>query len=360
VRQETLADSTIYRPISVPEAAPSIAKPETEPLDVYKVWYATNRVISNDSFTSELSETLRFGHCRVAIPRSHKFGSLGSPPYVRVLQRITTGSDDALRIIQRSGWAPEDGPSGFVNSVKAALAQTRDQILLYVHGYNVSFENAILRAAQIGFDLKVPGVTAAFCWASKGSLEGYAADSDTIKLSAQHLADFLALLHANFPERTINIMAHSMGNRALLDVLQNAERHPGLSGAKFGQIFLAAPDIDARLFRQAAAAYSRLSARTTLYVCSCDRALQASGRGYDNVRLGYCPPVTIVDGIDTIEATHVNLDVLGHSYYAEAASVLYDMASLIRIDMPPSQRPSLIQMKSDEGGAYWMFRATNA
>jgi len=263
-------------------------------------------------------------------------------------------------MVQRSGWALEDGPTGFVNSVKTALTQAGDQILVYVHGYNVSFEAAVLRAAQIGFDLKVPGVTAAFYWASKGSPEAYMADEDTIRLSAQHLADFLSLLHANFPKRTINIMAHSMGNRALLDVLQYAERYPALSGAKFGQIFLAAPDIDARLFRQAAAAYSRLSARTTLYVCSADRALQASGRGHDGFRTGYCPPVTIVEGIDTIDATNVNLDILGHSYYAEAALVLFDMASLLRIDMSPAQRPSLIQAKSDDGAAYWVFRAANA
>jgi esterase/lipase superfamily enzyme len=241
VQRMRLQDSIAYGPIAVPEAAPSIANPETEtaPRDVYKIWYATNRVLRDGSFTSELSERLRFGDCRVAIPRSHTFGSLGSPSYIRVFQRIRHGSDDALRIIQRSDWALEDGPSGFVNSVRAVLTKTRDQILVYVHGFNVSFEKAALRAAQIGFDLNVP-VTAAFCWASKGSLEAYVADEDTIKLSAQHLADFLSLLHANFPERTINIMAHSMGNRALMDVLQNAERYPALSGAKFGQIFLAA------------------------------------------------------------------------------------------------------------------------
>ena len=36
--------------------------------------------------------------------------------------------------------------------------------LLYLHGYNTSFEEAAIRAAQIGFDLKVPGATAFFSW----------------------------------------------------------------------------------------------------------------------------------------------------------------------------------------------------
>jgi hypothetical protein len=88
--------------------------------------------------------------------------------------------------------------------------------------------------------------------------------------------------------------------------------------------------------------------------------LQASGRGHDDLRTGYCPPVTIVEGIDTIEATKINLDILGHSYYAEAASVLYDMGSLLRIDMSPARRQDLMQAKSDNGAIYWIFRAANA
>jgi hypothetical protein len=33
---------------------------------------------------------------------------------------------------------------------------------VYIHGYNVSFEEAVIRAAQMGYDLKVEGVTALF------------------------------------------------------------------------------------------------------------------------------------------------------------------------------------------------------
>ena len=171
-RRGVAQGTTTHPPITLPKTASGIADPETvtKPLDIYKVWYATNRVIRSGSFTSELSERLRFGDCRVAIPRSHKFGSLGSPLSIRVFQRVTTGSDDALRIVQRSGWAFDVGPTGFVNALRASLRQKSDQILVYLHGYNVSFEDAILRAAQIGFDLKVPGVTAAFCWASGKAL----------------------------------------------------------------------------------------------------------------------------------------------------------------------------------------------
>lgn len=359
IKEANVPNGTVHPPVVLPQTASSIAepKPATEPVDVYKVWYATNRAREGQSFTSELTDRLLFGDCRVEIPKSHKFGSLGSNPLLGRILRVN--SDGALSIAQTSCWSLEIGPKAFVNSVRTALGKTCNQILVYVHGYNISFENAILRAAQIGFDLKVP-VTTAFCWASKGCLESYPADEDTIRLSAHHLADFLSLLHANFPKHRINIIAHSMGNRALMDVLSNIESYPGLAGAKFGQIVLAAPDIDVRLFRKFAAAYPRLSARTTLYVCSKDRALQVSGREHENVRTGYCPPITVVKGIDTIEATNVNLDMLGHGYYAEAASVLYDIAMLLQTGSPPSKRPALLRTKCDDGAAYWTFRAAKA
>src|SRR5258708_27965820 len=99
-----------------------------------------------------------------------------------------------------------------------------------------------------------------------------------------------------------------MGNRALLGVLENLTKSPSLKDARFGQIFLAAPDIDARYFQLVANVYPTVSERTTLYVCAMDRALAASGAMRYDARAGFVPPVTIIDGIDTIEATNVNLD----------------------------------------------------
>jgi esterase/lipase superfamily enzyme len=325
--------------------------PET--VNIYKVWFATNRQLKGDEFTPDLDENLQFGDCQVAIPQSHEFGSLGSPSYVRLLQRVTTGSDDLLRIVKRSVWTLEEGPEGFLKSIHAALDAEANQILVYVHGYNVSFENAIVRAAQIGFDLKVQGITAAFCWASMAQAYAYMADEERVQLSGKHLADFLAMLNTNFPDSTINIIAHSMGNRALMEVLENIHNHSALTAAKFGQIILAAPDINEQSFRRVAVLYPQLSMRTTLYVCARDRALEASGRGHSNVRIGYCPPVTVAPGIDTIEVTNVSLDLLGHGYYASAASVLHDMFLLLRNNVPPAERPSLLSSNCADGASYW-------
>lgn len=78
-----------------------------------------------------------------------------------------------------------------------------------------------------------------------------------------------------------------------------------------GQIFLAAPDVDATVFRNLASAFRTVAQRTTLYVSSKDQALASSGALHYYPRAGYIPPVTIVPGIDTIEVSDVDISLLG-------------------------------------------------
>jgi hypothetical protein len=163
--------------------------------DLYRVGYATNRKQEGNGYGSSLAEKLQFGDCTVAIPKAHKFGSVGSSWIVRFWKRLRTGSDDKLYIVSRTKWTEK----GLILVTKRQLAKSGNDIFVYIHGYNVSFDEAILRAAQIGFDLKIKGATLAFCWASRGDFEAYASDADTVKLSEHHLAEFLSILHSNFP-----------------------------------------------------------------------------------------------------------------------------------------------------------------
>jgi hypothetical protein len=54
--------------------------------------------------------------------------------------------------------------------------------------------------------------------------------------------------------------------------------------------------------------------------------------------LGFVPPVTVVEGIDTVEVSNSDLTLLGHGYYGDAEAVLYDMHQLIMDDKPPDLR----------------------
>jgi esterase/lipase superfamily enzyme len=107
----------------------------------------------------------------------------------------------------------------------------------------VTFEAAALRAAQIGFDLSVKTPMAFFSWPSRGQLKWYAADETAMEKSADAIEEFLVSFAQIRGIASINVIAHSIGNRGLLNaissIVTNAERQ---SHIHFGQIILAAAD----------------------------------------------------------------------------------------------------------------------
>ena len=323
---------------------------------IYTVWYGTNRrpVDVGDrskgySGEREKDGDIHYGACWVAVPKSHSFGSVGSPWWKRWL----TLKDDRLQVAGRLALQAVE----FWEEVRRVLSecQTEDrQALVYLHGYNVSFDEAAIRAAQIGFDLKVPGLTAFFSWPSRGTFDGYPADESSIEASAGPIKNFLVRLATESGAERVHIVAHSMGNRGLLGAVQRIQAQAAReAGVRFGQIILAAPDVDVDVFREWAVHYPSLADRTTLYISRRDRAVVLSRwlHGYD--RVGYVPPVTVVDGIDSVEVGDIDLTVLGHGYFAEAAGVLYDMYQLIRHNEAPQSRPRLRAMLTPGGLKYW-------
>jgi esterase/lipase superfamily enzyme len=325
--------------------------------DLYTVWYGTNRKLSSFGFFGVTQDSrLNFGTCMVTIPETHKFGSIGSSAIKRFLMRLFHHVDDQLHLYSTTAL---DSVS-FVSSIQRALLHHNPKercIFIYIHGFNVTFEQAAIRAAQIGFDLKIPGVMGFFSWPSRfGGVRAYPFDEDAIAASEEDLAKFLIFMAHIDTDTRINLLAHSMGNRGLLRALNNAKHKAVIAGVKFGQIFLAAPDIDTALFKQLADVYREQSERTTLYISSVDRALELSVKVHQNQRLGYCPPVITMPGIDTVEVTQIDIGFLGHSYYAEAAGVLHDMWSLIRTNIPADQRPTLVPTTTEDGQLYWRIR----
>ena len=328
---------------------------------LYTVWYATTRAPvdpGNPSrgFTNnrDTAGTVHYGTCMVQVPKAHRFGSTGTALYRRVLRLHF--SDDHLKIVGRT----EIDPAEFFDSLRGQLAQLEqaDRVLLvYLHGYNVSFDEAAMRAAQIGFDLKVPGATAFFSWPSCGYARAYMADADRIAASETQIAEFLTQASRMAGARAVHIIAHSMGNRGLARAIQRITAQASArGGVRFGQIVLAAPDIEATLFRDLAAIYPSISDHTTMYVSSRDRALGLSRWLQQSDRAGFTPPVTVVPDIDTIEVTDIDLSMLGHAYYAEAAPVLYDMDAPLRHNTPASGRVRL-ESVGEPPARYWRVRA---
>src|SRR5262249_22486699 len=153
------------------------------------------------------------------------------------------------------------------------------------------------------------------------------ADESSIEASEPDIAAFLRDVVARSGAERVHLIAHSMGNRGLLRALQRiGSQAAAETPFRFGQIILAAPDIDQALFRNLAGVFPHFGERTTMYVSRKDRAVAASAWLHAYDRVGLAPPVTVVPPIDTVEVPSFNVfDLLGHSYFAEAEGLLHDI-----------------------------------
>lgn len=321
---------------------------------VVPVWFATDRRPEGETFGNERHNYTSYGRVLVHVPEAHRFGETGSNLWRR-LRRFDL-RDDRLRL-QAVESREHDA---FFSEIRAAMESVREEgevphALLYLHGFNVSFQEAAIRAAQLDEDLKVSGATAFFSWPSRGSISAYPADEATIEASEPAITNFLIDFTRHCGAEKVHLIAHSMGNRGLLRSLQRiAANTESRSDVKFGQIFLAAPDVDRDLFLSLANLYSQFCDRTTLYASRADRALAISSLLHNAPRAGYYAPYTIAAGIDTVVVPEFNIDFIGHSYYAEAEALLYDIQNLMRFNASPQERLRIARIEH-ESEQLWKF-----
>jgi esterase/lipase superfamily enzyme len=320
----------------------------------FTVWFGTNRRPTGDGlgFSAERSESIHYGSCAVFVPQAHKIGSIGSS----LLRRMFSGEDDRLRIEtvksleEGSFWGALQASFGGTSGPKTAL--------VFIHGYNVSFESAAIRAAQIGYDLSAQREMAFFSWPSQGRLLGYSADEATIEVSEVAITEFLVGFVKQSGAEAVHLIAHSMGNRGLLRALSRISARATIrTGKHFGQIILAAADLDADLFRQNVATYVDLSQRTSIYVSSKDMAVESSYWLHHFPRVGITPPTLVLEGVDTINVSSLDMSLLGHGYFSEARSVLSDLHDLIVHGASPEMRFGLREMITGQGRKIWQIKS---
>jgi esterase/lipase superfamily enzyme len=202
----------------------------------------------------------------------------------------------------------------------------------------------------------VPGATAFFSWPSRGSVTAYPADEASIEGSEQAITDFLVDFTQNCGAGKVHVIAHSMGNRGLLRALQRIAANAETRGkVKFDQVLLAAPDVDRDLFLNLARLYPEHAARTTLYASDVDLPVHLSAKLHEAPRAGYYAPYTVAPGVDTVAVPDFDIDLLGHSYFAQAEALLHDMYDLIRHGAPPTVRQR-ISPTVHEGSPFWKLR----
>jgi esterase/lipase superfamily enzyme len=323
------------------------------------VFYGTDRARGDDTpanYFRGARGVPAFGIAEVSVPRRGRdLGELTGPSW----WRFEFTADPAKHVILKT--VGSLGRDAFVASLADSLAAADQRdALVFVHGFNVSFEDAARRAAQISVDLKFAGRTLLYSWASAADAKQYTVDESTIDWSRDHFEAFLQLALTEIGAREVHVIAHSMGNRALVNTLERIPAWQLPAGAaKLGQVVFAAPDVDCDRFVQLAAKFKGSAARFTLYASSRDVALLASKFVHGYPRAGEAgEALLVVDGVDTIDASLVDTSLVGlhHSYFGDKRSILNDMFNLITQQLAPDKRFDL-EAVGDALRRYWSYRA---
>lgn len=302
------------------------------------------------AYTAERGELVR-GVCEVTIPKNHSRGELERPS----LLKFEVNEDQSKHIVLTS---VEPLPSDqFHQELQSELAASQEpDLLVFIHGYNVDFESAVQRTAQISVDLPFQGVPVCYSWPSQGTLLGYPVDENNVTWTVGHLKQFLGELVLQSGAKSIHVVAHSMGNRAMTSAMQQLALTRQQDGPLFDRVVLAAPDVDADLFRKdLAPALTKVAKHVTLYASSSDQALIASKQVHGYPRAGETGEhLVVVNGVDTIDVSGIDLSLLGHSYYGESEPMLRDLFKVLLSRLPASQRDTLIS-RDFQSKIYWQL-----
>jgi esterase/lipase superfamily enzyme len=250
----------------------------------------------------------------------------------------------------------------FLQKLSESLKESEGRVIVFVHGYNVDFQEGLTALRSISTSLDFPtrkGVPLLFSWNSAGSMSHYTSDEEYSRLGGIGLSHTLRALARLDAVSEIHLIAHSMGNRVAVDGLERAswmleEELPVGKDAirdKFRSIAYFASDLSVEEHMVKTARIQDFFPRIkgAVFFSDRDAALKASKHvhlgvqraGQTSSGLTYCeigPGPTVVKKVvvPSIDASILgpNLkDVLGHSYILRSP-VLRDHLSHLLFNTP--------------------------
>ena len=328
--------AAIYR------AAPGSALPIQQPVLV-----VTNRAADPNQPGIpgwERSESLTYGRFTVSIPTDRALGEIPRP---------RRGQEpDPARHFMLARTETLDAAS-FATATRAALARTetpRREVVIFVHGFNVTFADGLYRTAQLDHDLRVPGVMMHYSWPSLGAPLGYAHDRDSVLFARDGLVRMIEMVHAAGAERIV-LIAHSMGGQLTMEALRQMSLTQSAARRSLAGVVLLSPDLDVDVFRAQARTVDGLPQPFIIVTSRRDRILQLSaGLTGQTARLGNLSDPTQVEGLGvTLVDVSAFSEGAGHFTIGNSASLIALMDQVDLVDAV---------LSTDESGSVPLIPAT--
>ncbi|WP_184421734.1 alpha/beta hydrolase [Rhodoblastus sphagnicola] len=198
---------------------------------------------SDTLFGTDRAAGLDFADVSISVPPNHVTGEVewpDSPP----------GDPKTDFTVRKASYLPSE--RDFLEKLNARLRRERPEnrrVILYIHGFNTFFSEAVYTTAQISHDAAFPGVPVVFSWASRGNVFDYGYDNNSANAARADLARVLKLLLQSDANK-VSIVAHSLGNWLFMESIIQLKLSGFTSNlSKVDLVFLASPDIDFDVFK---------------------------------------------------------------------------------------------------------------
>jgi esterase/lipase superfamily enzyme len=273
-----------------PGALAPVALTGIEVTSLVPILVATKRQPSTadigEMFTAEPADEVSYASVTVSIPpdAARKIGEVQWPAALPgdPKQSFVTTSASYL------------DPKSFAAALSSAVKQTeRGNVLVFIHGFNNRFDEALFQFAQVIHDSRSPAVPILFSWPSRGmvGMRAYQDDLQNAAGSVGAVGQLLDGIAATASVKDVTVICHSMGCVLTLEALWSRAMRDGKIGDKVKNVFLVAPDVDVNVFRSRMRQMGSSRPRFALFMSQDDRALKLSKSIWGGItRLGDVDP----------------------------------------------------------------------
>jgi len=197
-------------------------------------------------------------------------------------------------------------------------------VLLYVHGFNQTFEMAALDAARLSDGIRFRGETMVFSWPSKAKLFDYGYDRESAMWSRDALEQVLSGLITSPAVGRLHIVAHSIGTMLTMEAIRQIyDRHGGVVAERIGTVVFASPDIDIDVFSSSIERIGPLASKITVITSTNDRALAVSSWIAGGIsRVGAIEQAGLKrQGLHVIDASKQGWGIINHDLFLSNAQI---------------------------------------
>ncbi|WP_166015734.1 MULTISPECIES: alpha/beta hydrolase [Chelativorans] len=317
----------------------------------YRILVATTRAETTEPgviFSGDRSPATTYAFVDVSVPAVHQTGELERSPSPQV-------ADPARYFAARRLGIYRD-EQAYGKALRQSIEAHDGRALVFIHGFNTGFDNAVYRMTQIAHDAGFKGTLILFSWPSAARIVDYIYDNNSATASRDALEDLLRLVARSGAQR-INVVAHSMGGWVSMEALrQLAMTDDKDLGGRLADVVLASPDIDVDVFKSQMRRYGTPDRSFFIFTSRNDRALDLSKIIAGNrARVGGAIDAAELAkyGVIVIDVTDVSSpDRINHTKFAENPLLVRLLGEgLVDTEEPASADQQLVQRINSLAGS---------